>query len=541
MNKPLLLSLAAATILGTNLDAQSMYERIQSMELQMKQMKEELDTLKAQKAQTSDMDTEDEKSDDEETMDDEEDDTSNADDSDEEEDDDDEETIEETLEEIQENLFELNKATNGNHLKFGVDYRFSIDNLHYKMADGSEYDNDGFLTNRFWLNMNWAADKHLSFRAQLAYNKAYGQRMSGGSTAYNYETFDWVVNENPYDDSIRLRFAYFLYQNDTFLGTEVPWTFSIGRRPSTNGHLINLREDESPSSPMGHTINVEFDGLSSKFSLEDVTGVEGMYIKFCAGRGMTVAQEKFTATPYTDDHTDNKSIDLGGFIFVPYDNGQYSIATQYYYASNLIEQDFNTTTGDPLNTFTTVGGMHSFTANFVANGIGDGISDFLDDTTFFISGAVNITDPFDDQRMLYPTIDSNGNLTKTGESKTGYSAWTGVQFPSLITEDGRWGLEYNWGSEYWKSITYAEDTFIGSKVAARGSVYEAYFTEYLVDDVLSMQIRYTYADYDYKGSNGFFGATTGASEKITEITNPLTKSRVADTAQDIRFYLRYKY
>jgi len=536
MNKPLLLSLAAVTILSSNLNAQSMYERIQSMELQMKQMKEELDSLKAQKEQEEKTLAKDEKSDVAQIK------TAiDTKESDMDEEDDDEESLEEKLAEIEENLSDLNKITNGNHLKFDVDYRFTWDYLHYEMADGTIHENDGFLTNRFWLNMNWAANKHLSFRAQLSYYKSFGERMSGPDTQYSNESFDWIVNENPYDDTLKLRSAYFLYANETFFNADIPWTFSIGRRPSTNGHLINLREDESPASPLAHSINVEFDGLSSKFELEDLTGVDGMYIKFCAGRAITVAQEKFTSTPYADDRIENQALELGGFIFVPYDNGQYSVLTQYYYASNLIDQDFNTTTGTALNTFTSVGDMHNVTASFLANGIGDGISEFLDDTTFFISGSMNVTVPKDSQRMLYSKVDTSGNLTEPGESKTGYSLWTGVQIPSLLTEDGRWGFEYNWGSQYWKSITYAEDTLIGSKVATRGSAYEAYFTEYLEDDVLSVQLRYTYIDYEYKGSNGFFGSTTGAADKISEIKLAIPRSRVIDNSQDVRLYLRYKY
>jgi hypothetical protein len=113
--------------------------------------------------------------------------------------------------------------------------------------------------------------------------------------------------------------------------------------------------------------------------------------------------------------------------------------------------------------------------------------------------------------------------------------------PSLFTDDGRWGVEYNYGSKYWRSITYGEDTNIGSKVAARGSAYEAYFTEYLVEDILSMQIRYTYIDYDYSGSNGFFGGTSGAAISMSDVKASLMAGSVVDKAQDIRFYLRYKY
>jgi uncharacterized FlaG/YvyC family protein len=532
MNKPLLLSLAAATILGTNLNAESMYERIQSMELQMKQMQHELETLKAQKGETATADEEEADTEEMDTADEE------ADDGTEEEDDDEEETVEEQIADMQENITELNKATNGSHLKFGVDYRFAIENLQYKMADGSEQKNDAFMTNRFWLNMDWSATQNLSFHGQMAYNKAFGQRVDDDTAGYNFENFDWVANENAYDDLIRIRSVYFLYKNDEFFGADVPWTFSIGRRPSTNGHLINLRDDDGASSPMGHTINVEFDGLSAKFGLENLTDVDGMYVKFCAGRGMSDAAHKFTSTPYAGELSDNTDIDLVGLIFVPYSDGQYSINSQYYYASNLIDQNFNPTTGAPLDAFTTVGGMHSVTANFIANGLGDGINDFLDDTTFFVSGAMSITDPKDDQGMLG---------SADGESKTGYSAWVGMQYPSLFTEEGRWGLEYNYGSQYWRSITYAEDTNIGSKVATRGHAYEAYFTEYLVDDILSLQIRYTYIDYKYTGSNRFFGNSTGSSMLVSEtnqvvlVDGTTLDKHTVDKAQDIRFYIRYKY
>jgi len=515
MNKPLLLSLAAAAVLGSTLNAETMYERIQAMELQMKQMQQELERLKAQTPQ-NDQDvvaTTDE--------------TKESDDT---EDDDEEESIEDTIEEIQENLAELNKNTNSNHLKFGVDYRFAVDNLQYKMADGSTQKNNAFMTNRLWVNMNWAATKNLSFTGQLAYNKAFGAR-SGASDPTNaaFETFDWIANENAYDDQLRVRSVYFLYKDTEFFGVDMPWTFSVGRRPSTNGHLINLRDDDPQSSPMGHTINVEFDGLSSKFVLENLTGVDGMYIKLCAGRGMSNAAPRMGTTPYADNSVENASIDLAGLIFTPWSDGQYTLNTQYYYADNLIDV---INPNDFTQGFDTVGGLHSFTANFVANGIGDGISDYLDETTFFISGAMSITDPDKGKAMLGSAVD---------ESVKGYSYWIGAQMPSLISEEGKWGVEFNHGSKYWRSITYGEDTNIGSKVAARGDAYEVYFTEYLVEDILSMQIRYTYIDYNYAGSNGFFGNTSGNSMSMEEAIAAGLGDQVVDKAQDIRFYLRYRY
>jgi len=524
MNKPLLLSLAAiATLVATDLSADSMYNRIEMMEMQMKQMQQELDTLKrSQQEESKNLNLEEDDEDDDEAI------VATTDEEDD--DDDDEESVEDQIAEIQDNISDLNKNTNGNHLKFGVDYRFAVENIHYKMANGATAKNDAFMTNRLWVNMDWAATENLSFHGQLAYNKAFGQRTDNDTIGYNFENFDWVSNENAYDDIVRVRTVYFLYKNDEFFGSNIPWTFSVGRRPSTNGHLINFRDDDAASSPMAHTINVEFDGASAKFGLENLTGIDGMYVKFCAGRGMSNAAHKFSATPYADDATVEPNIDLAGLIFVPYADGQYSVNTQYYYANNLIDQLFNPTTGAPLNQFYTVGGLHSFTANFIANGIGDEINDFLDDTVFFISGAMSITNPNANRSMLGAPV---------GESKTGYSVWAGIQYPSLISEDGRWGLEYNHGTQYWRSITYGEDTNIGSKIATRGDAYEAYFTEPLIEEILSLQIRYTYIDYKYAGSNGFFGDTTGAAIKIS--SDMPNAQNYVDTAQDIRFYLRYRY
>ena len=512
MNKPLLLSLAAVALLGSNLNAETMYTKFQAMELNMKKLQHELSELKAEQAQLKADALKAKEA---------------AEASDEEEDNDDEESVDERIADIEESITDLNKATNGSHLKFNVDYRYTVENMQYKMADGSEANNDAFMTNRLWINMNWAATKNLSFTGQLAYNKAFGAR--SGANQGPYETFDWIANENAYDDTLRVRSAYFLYKNDTFLTADIPWTFSIGRRPSTNGHLVNLRDDDHAASPMGHNINVEFDGLSSKFAFENVTGIDGMYVKFCAGRGLSNAKPRISSTPYASNKDTAPDIDLAGLIFVPYDDGQYSLNTQYYYANNLMDAKNPL---DPSQGFKTVGGLHALTANIVANGIGDGISDFLDDTIFFVSGAMSITNP----------NKSGGGMLGRTERKKGYSVWTGLQIPSLISDEGRWGVEYNHGSKFWRSLTYGEDTNIGSKLAARGDAYEAYFTEPLIEDVLSMQVRYTYIDYAYSGSNGFFGDTTGTPYSIEQAAaNPLLKDKVVDTAQDIRFYIRYRY
>ncbi len=536
MNKPLLISLAAAALLSTNLNAQTMFERFEAMEREMNSLKQQIAELKAAKAVVATQDDEEEDEEEAEGT------ASKSSTSElpasikaaveEEEEDDEEDDIasdEERISDLEESVAELSRNTSGSHLKFKVDYRFAVENMSYEMADGSKEKNNAFMTNRLWIDMGYKATNNLSFKGQLAYNKAFGQR-SGASlpATSSLEGFDWVANENSYDDTIRVRSAYFLWQEEEFFGLDIPWTFSIGRRPSTNGHLISLRDDDHANSPVGHAINVEFDGLSSKFTFNKDWGTS---IKFCMGRGMSNAQPRLAGTPHASDPDANPNIDLAGFIFTPFDNKQYKFSTMYYYANNLIDvknpQDY--TQG-----FDTVGGLHSGTAFFQVNGIGSEWSEFLDETTFFASFAVSKSSPKQGHSMFGST-----------DSETGTSYWAGIQFPSLLTDDGRWGFEYNHGSKYWRAITYGEDTNIGSKIAARGDAYEAYFTEYLVDDILSMQLRYTYIDYKYAGSNGFFG---GAADGSTGTGTPFlinssmgNAGNYVDTAEDIRLYIRYRF
>jgi hypothetical protein len=509
-------SIVAAALITTTLGADdTLMQRFDKMEKEMNALKAEINSLKAEKEATAK--TASSVAGTDKTV------IANNDD------------VSKELDEIKDQLSTINKKTNGNNLKWDVDFRSSVDNLNYKMADGSTQKNDAVLSNRLWLGMSYAATKNLSFVGQLAYNKTFGARSLSPDSAQNNDSFDWVSGESAYDDTLRVRSAYFFYTNDELAGLDIPWTISIGRRPSTEGHLINLRDDDHASSPLAHTINVEFDGASAKFGMEGLTGLDGAYFKLCAGRGMSNAEPRFNPAPYATSKDATNNVDMGGIIIIPYDDKQYSTGFQYTYANNLIDitdSGMNTnhistpSTGIYNPNMEAVGGLHTATAFGMINGIGDGWSEFLDDTTFFVSGAMSKTDPYEGKTML-----------GSNESETGYSYWIGTQFPSLISDEGRWGAEFNHGSQYWRPITYGEDTLVGSKIAARGDAYELYFTEPLVKDILTFQLRYTYINYNYSGSNGFFGSTSGTPYDISSTPS----SMIVDKAQDIRAYIRYKF
>ena len=488
---------------------------------------------------------------------------------------------------LKKQISQLKSAALNDNIKWSVDLRSSIDAIDYKTVKGDHVKKHDLIQNRLWLGMAYAPTQNLTFRGTLAYYKNYGESQSARPytmQGQGFQNYDWFVSENPTDGTVRVKEAYFIYFGNKLFDADIPWTASFGRRPSTTGLLTNYREDDKAKSPIGHIINMEFDGASFKFDLSNVTDVSGMYFKVCMGRGFSNATPhyQFNALSYTTDDNVNPDTDLAGFIFVPYDDGQYSIHTTFFYAWRLMgltnqqlgmygmaSQGFDLTQYNPTNPFATpqinrntisgqmqyfnqlmwvgqtqmgfknVGGEYGWAISGVADGIGDGISDFLDDTVAFISYAGTKTDP------------NELGMLGTTDSKIGGSVYLGAQIPALFTEDGRLGFEFNHGSKYWRPFTYGEDTMAGSKLATRGNAYEAYYTQPLIGKTLSFQVRYTYMDYDYTGSDMFFGAT-GAPVKIDDIkdnlNNPMWLAQhninpdtVVDTAQDLRFYIRYRY
>jgi len=428
------------------------------------------------------------------------------------------------------------KAHDGHdNIKWNVDFRTAYDYISYKHQSGAKETN-GILTNRLWLNMAFAPNDNLAFFGTLSYYKTYGQQV-GAKQGFNY--FDWVVNEsaNP-SDELRVKEAFWLYRNNTFLGSDIPWTASLGRRPSTDGSLANYREDQEAKSPMADIINMEFDGASIGWDLENVTNVSGLYFKICLGRGMSNVYSRYYGISQNPDGTFSmsntsdyakvdgfKDTDLAGFIFKPYDDGQYSVSTTWFKAFNLpgminIPSTYN-------YKFIQTGDMTGGAIDFIADGIGDGISDFLDDTVAFASFAYSKSHPKNGQRMF-------GSY----DSQTGTNIYIGANWPCQLISDARVGVEYNHGSKYWRSFTYSEDTLAGSKLATRGDAYEVWFNKDLMDKKFTMQLRYTYMDYKYTGSNAFFG-DGGTPMTMDEAAkygmDPISK------AQDIRLYLRYRY
>jgi len=451
--------------------------------------------------------------------------------------------MEKTQKKQNQRISAVNKLANKDNIKFDVDFRTSIDMIEYETVGGNTFKNDALYSNRLWLNMGYAPTDTLVFKGQLAMNKAYGASFNQRGTGMGFDTFDWIINENLTDDSLKVREAFWLW-TPTIGGFGT--TFSAGRRPSTGGFLVNLRDDDQAKSPLGHLINMEFDGASASIKLDRY--VPGMYAKVCVGRGLTNATgwasqaTAYSGSPmggstqpnYTEDKSSLDNTDLIGVIIKAYDDGQYSALLNYYRGFNVPgmvgNPTYNPTTDPRMMLMKSLGNMDGAAISAKIEGIGDEINDFLDETVIFASFAWTNSRPDTGLSMLGST-----------DNESGTSYWIGTQMPNMT--GGKFGLEYNHGSKNWKPFTFGEDTMIGSKLAVRGAAYEAYWTQPIIDNVFSMQVRYTYLDYDYSGSDGFFGQG-GMAMSMNQVAQAQAGGMqidTVDTASDLRVYFRYRY
>lgn len=467
------------------------------------------------------------------------------------------------VEALRKQLLEVKAHGANNNIKFGADFRTAYDAINYDTSDATgakSTSQNGIWTNRLLLNMSAQPRQDLVFRGALGVYKSFGY---SSTQPYNsFQNLDWYANETPSGDAnVRLQEAYFLY-----LGNygKMPYTVSFGRRPAVGGFLTNMRDDDAnPQSPIGHNINMEFDGASFMINVEKLTNVSGMYFKICLGRGnsnvdtkyptfdnymgsMSVSTAMGLALPYAQTGSSAANMDLAGLLAQLYYDGQYKVMANWFKGWNMMGANFTnlgTNASPNLSTYsanlTDVGDLTGGALSVQVDGIGNGINDFLDNTTAFASFAWSTTHPTGTHKTLQDAMMNTTSTEMLGSSKsqTGTSIYVGVNLPGFFDSD-RIGFEYNHGSKWWRSFTYGEDTLIGSKLSTRGDAYEAYYNFPILGKFLTGQIRYTYIKYDYTGSDMFFGSTG----------TPMTKAEAAaqgmgfvDNAQDLRLYLRYRY
>ena len=406
-------------------------------------------------------------------------------------------------------------------------------------------DNDFLPTTKFHLNMKAKVNNNLTFNGRLAAYKVWGDS-SGIKTntgSLGDVTLDGNTSSVPHGDTITLERAYFLYSKNI---DEIPVSFSLGRRPSTDGPPMEYGKNSlEAGSPLSTIINWQFDGASLNFGLEEALNISGAAFKFCYGLGFEGGWGNSYSLQNTSSYVDD--VHMFGVIATIYDDDAFSAVFNYAHAWDITD-GFTGLTLMPFIPYKNADGTYSFDQNvggYISRmqpvteiGDWDGASLLLrsnldervgKDIDVFMAISWSHTDPSQISQNPFYEIMGQGLLSSNGklEAHDGYSIYAGVLFPMPL--DAKLGLEYNWGSEYWFNFTGAEDSIAGSKLAARGSVVETYYIQPIISDNFFLKLGMKYYDYEYTGS----GNPLGAPEKISELNSLNAIFPVIDKVWDL--------
>ncbi|MCL1051665.1 DUF3373 domain-containing protein [Shewanella abyssi] len=425
-----------------------------------------------------------------------------------------------------------------------------------------DIDNDIYYTTRLRLNLKAKVWDNVSFSGRLSMFKNWGDSTGVNVfDSWNSFTMDGTSSGSPGGDFLRVERAYFDWKNIN--GS--PLYLSIGRRPSTYGPPTQYRENEKRGgTPSGHLVNFNFDGVTMGYHLGDITGVEGQVVRFCYGQGFESQWgngELFGDIVTKDTH-------LGGFNIDAINDGKNFLQFTLFGAMD-VNDGFKGTMAFPTQLAsifapTMYQDMQKFdNFNFVtrvqpSGVIGDiflggiGFSREEDnDVKWFVSGGWTRTDGngnagmfggMSSDAVFEAKLNSDGteiimmpSAADDSGAKDGYSVYAGIQVPAPY---GKVGFEYNYGSKYWTPFTQAQDDPIGSKLATRGHVAEAYYM-FDINPNMFIKLAGIYYDYEYTGS----GTPVGAPQKVDDVIAGSSYSMlpVVDTAYDVNASLTIKF
>lgn len=364
---------------------------------------------------------------------------------------------------------------------------------------GYEADNRILYTNRLRLRMEAQPAKNLTFSGRLSMYKVWGdstgvQVFNGQPTSLN---IDGTTVGVPNSDILRVERAYFSWNK---IGGSNLY-LSIGRRPSTEGAPLTLRNDEARGgTPLGALINYQFDGITVGYGISDKSTVRlcyglGYESGFGSGDILKLPQDRLKDTHFLGLNwdlldTENTFVQLtvarafgvadgfNGLVVLPNDPVTGAavgapIVMRFTPSTNIGDLDLGSIVAirkqGPFDVFASVSYNHS-DPELVTTPFGG----------FF-------SDPFE-----------------TPEPQTGTMWYVGARY-RFNEEKTKIGVEFNHGSEYWMNFAVAEDDILSPKTAARGDVFEAYLT-HRINPKLIFKAAWIKYGYDYSGSGWQVGA-----------------------------------
>ena len=403
-------------------------------------------------------------------------------------------------------------------IKFNGDFRARMDYYNATGSDymsmtgqtmeGYEFNNDTMFTNRFRLNMRVKATEYVSFSGRLAMYKAWGMQSYARNDMNSWWLqFDGNSTRTPSDNALRVDRAFINWTN---IGG-VPFWFSIGRRPTTDGPpaQVRLGTDHRMATPVAY-MDYPFDGISMGYAYAWGNDAMGSgRIRFCYGRGFE------NGLQITTDGADAYPLDDTDFLGLSWDvlkrgdrfmNIQSFAVVNMFNYPNFQDPIINAMAADSMGDRYTEGNIYHTSAVY---------QDKISNLTYFIAGGWSQTDPggtgmFNDYATsMIPQADGtylpNPQWRPNTNAENGYSVYAGLRY-DLDSADLKFGMEYNYGSEYWIAFTPGHDDLYLSKLSTRGQVAEIYMIYDLpAGEVLSkygsafLRFGYQHYWYDYSG------------------------------------------
>jgi hypothetical protein len=397
-----------------------------------------------------------------------------------------------------------------------------------------DWKNEIMYTTRMRLNMRAKVMDDISFTGRLTMYKTWGD--STGVQVFNGSPNSFTLDGSnagvPNSDILRVDRAYFDWRN---IGGS-KWYLSVGRRPSTNGPPLEMRDAElRQGTPLGHVVNYQFDGITLGRSLD---WLPGNTFRFCYGVGFESGfgnAEQLTAP--ADRLND---VHMGGINWDIYNTDEMLIQATVMGAfgvtdgfNGLIVLPADPVTGDAVPApivmrYTPSANLGDiYLADLLIERNEPGFSWFFSGA-YMQSKADGVTTPF-------------GGLFsdpfEAPEDQDGWSVYAGVRVP--VASSSYLGLEYNQGSEYWFNFTQGADDIVASKLATRGSAYEAYWIKEFKIGLgrarTNLRLGAIYYDYEYSGS----GWHVGRPKQLDEM--PILAFPTYSKALDVRLSLFMKF
>lgn len=366
-------------------------------------------------------------------------------------------------------------------------------------VDAYDWDNSLMYTTRLRLGIDAKVYDNVKFTGRLSMYKTWGdstgvQVFNGQSNSFN---IDGNTSNVPNSDILRVERAYFDW---TDIGGS-DFYLSIGRRPSTGGPPLHLRDGElRAGSPMGSLIDFQFDGITVGYHIG-----ESSTARICYGRGYEsgYGSGEQLVTP-ADRLEDADFAGLNWDIWQTDDMlVQVTIARAFNLTdgfNGLIVLPDNPVTGQPIGAplvmrYTPAANLGDMDIAGILLMRRDGPIDWFVNFNYNKSHPDPVTTPF------------GGLLSdpfETPEEHSGSMYYLGARY-NFNNDKTMIGLEYNHGSEYWFNFTPAQDDIIAAKTNTRGDVIEAYLLHWINKNFM-FRFGYTDYSYDYSGSGWHIGA-----------------------------------